>query len=46
MKIQEEMKVNKKSLENCKDRLEKLIGNNNVKGTWTPEEDNMILIYY
>lgn len=46
MKIQEEMKLNKKSLDNCKDRLEKLIGNNASKGTWTPEEDNLILKNY
>lgn len=39
------MKTSKKSIELCKERIDKLISSS-IKGTWTPEEDNLILKYH
>jgi len=36
------LKIPKKTIDDCKDRYEKLTGGN-VKGTWTPEEDEIIM---
>lgn len=40
----EETKFQKKSADNCKTRIEKLM-KASVKGTWSSEEDNLILKY-
>jgi hypothetical protein len=37
-------KSSKKSPEDYKDRVEKIM-KNSVKGAWTPEEDNLIIKY-
>lgn len=39
------MKTNNKTTDEIKDRIGKLV-QNSVKGTWTPEEDNLIIRYY
>ena len=39
------MKTAKKSVVDCKDRIDKLI-HSSVKGVWTSDEDNLIERYY
>jgi hypothetical protein len=39
------MSSTKLDVDACKDRIEKLTSST-VKGTWTPEEDTLILRYY
>lgn len=39
------MKENKKSVDLCKERIDKLMASS-VKGAWSPEEDSLIIKYY
>ncbi|CDW81303.1 myb-related protein 3r-1-like [Stylonychia lemnae] len=41
-RIQEELKIPKKTIDDCRNRYDKL-QNGNVKGTWMPDEDELIL---
>jgi hypothetical protein len=43
-KILEETKFEKRSADNCKTRIESLM-KSTIRGTWTTEEDNLIIKY-